>query len=517
MASPTGNTVTRFAPSPTGALHVGGARTALFAWAYARRHAGSFLLRIEDTDLARSSEASTRGIIDDLRWLGLAWDQGPDVGGPSGPYLQSQRLEHYNAAVDRLLDAGLAYEDNGAIRFRPPARDVTWRDEVYGQITVKRDQQEDFVIRKGETSGGGGRFPTFHLAVVVDDELMGVTHVFRGQEHISNTWKHVALQDALGFRRPVYVHMPSIMNPDGSKMSKRDKAKAARAAAEAAWKAEGAAWKAEGWPSLGFGADAIRAFMEKQSDDAAIASAIADVLSLQLPEIEVADFRRSGYLPEVLLNYLALLGWNPGNDVERFDRDFIVGNFSIERINKGNSKFDRVKLAAFNQATLAGLAPEDFARLLREHFEREQRHASFLHRFSAEQFRLFALAYQPRAKTLDEPAHAGVFFVLPDDEIAYDDKAMQKNVLNGGSEVLGALRDRLAALDPWTGEAAHEAVSKLAQDRGIGMGKVAQPLRVAITGDTVSPPIDLTLAILGRDATLERIDRCLAAARPQAV
>lgn len=500
--------VTRFAPSPTGALHVGGARTALFAWAFARQHGenGRFILRIEDTDQARSSDASTRGILEDLRWLGLTWDEGPEVGGPHGPYFQSQRLDLYNRYIDQLLRDGKAYEDEGAVRFRARG-DVTWRDEVYGEITVKKEQQEDFVIRKGASGGG---FPTFHLAVVVDDELMGVTHVFRGQEHISNTWRHVALQDALGFRRPTYVHMPSIMNPDGSKMSKRDKAKAARAAADA-----------HGLSSVNDIDDALfRGFMAKENDDITVAHAIAVALQLQLPEIEVADFRRSGYLPDVLLNYLALLGWNPGGDQEQFSPRFIVEKFSIDRLNKGNSKFDRVKLAAFNQAALAALPPEEFARRLRAHFETDQRHASFLHHFSDEQFRLFAQAYQPRAKTLDEPARAGAFFLLPDDEIAYDDKAVQKNLLANdgqGLELLRALGERLAAIPPedWTGEKAHQAVAQLAQERGVGMGKVAQPLRVAISGGTVTPPIDLTLAILGRDATLERITRCCDLAKPQ--
>ncbi len=500
MPSRTGTVVTRFAPSPTGALHVGGARTALFAWAYARQHGGTFILRIEDTDQSRSSPESTRGIVRDMAWLGLHWDEGPapDADDPyahqigdHGPYFQSQRLDTYRTYVDRLVQSGHAYEDDGAIRFRA-AGHVTWHDEVYGDIEVKRDQQEDFVILKRDG------FPTFHMAVVVDDELMGVTHVFRGQEHVSNTWRHAALQDALGFRRPAYIHTPSIMNPDGSKMSKRDKAKAARAAAQTV--------TVEGLQDPRF-----VAFMAKENDDLDIAEMIAQQLNLTLPEINVADFRKSGYLPGVLLNYLALLGWNPGGDVERFDTPFIIDRFGVDRINKGNSRFDRAKLLAFNTDTLAALPPETFRDLLREHFR--QYHESFVHHFSEEQFALFAQAYQPRAHTLDEPAHLGAFFALPDDEIAYDDKAVQKNLAGGGGagyETLRGLREAIAAVEPWTGAAAHAAVEAFARERSLGMGKVAQPLRVALSGSAVSPPMDITLALLGKTATLDRIDRCLA-------
>jgi len=234
--------VTRFAPSPTGLLHIGGARTALFSWAYARGRGGKFLLRLEDTDQRRSSDAAARSILADLQWLGLNWDEGPDPSidwadstetrspkdhqvGEHGPYFQSQRLDIYNAHIQKLLNAGLAYEDDGAVRFRMD-KPIAFRDEVYGDIKVEQADLEDFVIRKADG------FPTFHLAVVVDDVEMKVTHIIRGQEHLSNTAKHAALCDALGVPRPVWVHTPSIMNPDGSKMSKRDKAKVARAAAK---------------------------------------------------------------------------------------------------------------------------------------------------------------------------------------------------------------------------------------------------------------------------------------------
>lgn len=489
--------ITRYAPSPTGEQHIGGARTALFAWAFARKHAGTFLLRFEDTDRARSTEASAASIERDLRWLGIDWDNTPEY--------QSQRLDLYNDHIARLLDAGLAYEDDGAVRFRM-GKTVSFEDAVYGLIEVDGKDLEDFVIRKG---AAGDHFPTFHLAVVVDDALMNVTHVIRGQEHLTNTTKHAALYDALGYDRPVWAHTPSIMNADGSKMSKRDKAKAARAAAGVA----------QPRPSLlqqaGVTQDAFDAFMAKESDDDAVANAIALALDMSLPEIAVDDFRRSGYLPEVLCNYIALLGWNPGNDIERFDRDFLVEHFGLDRIGKKNARFDREKLFRFNADTLAALPPEDFAGKLAEHFEAY--HESYLHKFSDEQFGRFAEAYQPRARTLDEPAQLGQFFVLPDDEITYDfnDKGVKKAMFKGdppGIECLRDFRDALSFIQTWTGAAAHDAMAAWCAERDHKLGKLAQPIRVAVAGIPVTPPIDLTLEILGKESTLERIDRCLTAA-----
>ena len=484
--------VTRFAPSPTGALHVGGARTALYAWAFARRHGGRFILRFEDTDRARSSEQSAASILDDLRWLGLDWDH--------GPFYQSQRLDLYNAHVERLLTAGRAYEDDGAVRFRMDA-DVAFDDAVYGRIEVKAKELEDFVIRKGPSGGG---FPTFHLAVVVDDADMGVTHVIRGQEHLTNTTKHAALCDALGYARPAWAHTPSIMSPCGSKMSKRDKAKAARAAAEA-----------HGLQSVGFDEARSHAFLNKENDDADIALAIAEELELQLPEVDVADFRRSGYLPEVLCNYIALLGWNPGGDVERFDREYLTEHFSLDHINKANAKFDRDKLFRFNADTLKAMHPEDFRTLLHGHFE--QHHESYLHKLGDACFARFSVAYQERARTLDEPAQLGAFFIMPDDEITYDDKAVKKNLAKNDGEgyaVLRELRSKLEAIEPWSGAAAHDMIQQLAEQKKLNMGKLAQPLRVALTGNTVSPPLDATLDLLGKESVLERIDRCIETLNP---
>ncbi|MEX0652907.1 MAG: glutamate--tRNA ligase [Phycisphaeraceae bacterium] len=548
---------TRFAPSPTGSLHVGGARTALFSWAYARHHAAEgaqFILRIEDTDQARSTEASTAGILRDLHWLGLEWDQGPQLQGDHvvekgdrGPYFQSQRLDRYAEQIQRLLDAGRAYkcfktaeqldaerqqarqekraykydpteslalteaqckayEAKGmpyVIRFRMPTEDLVVHDEVLGEVRFPIDQQDDFVIQKASTADVPG-FPTFHLAVVVDDAAMGVTHVIRGQEHLNNTAKHVALQDALGFDRPHYAHIPLIFNADGSKMSKRDKAKVARAEA-----------KAQGLQSVGFDDERYQAFLNKKNDDMDIAAAIAEKLGLTLPEIDVDDFRRSGYLPQVLCNYLALLGWSPGENVERFGDDpltFIREKFSLDRVGKSNARFDREKLFRFNAEAIVAMDPAAFrqqvyalnAGMLAEHFEGPD----------DPKFAMFCDAYQERSRTLVEPIENGQFFFVADDAIAYDEKAVQKVLHKNegdGLKVLEELKAKFEQVPPddWSAEPLHELVKQHAEETGRGMGKVAQPIRVAVSGNTVSPPIDQTLVILGRDAVVRRIERCL--------
>lgn len=482
--------VTRFAPSPTGELHIGGARTALFAWAFARGNGGQFLLRFEDTDQKRSSRQAEQNILRDLEWLGLRGENHDSPGGGGIPR-QSERLDLYQAALDKLKAGGHTYDDDEAVRFRMD-RDVAFDDALYGHIAVEAKDLEDFVIQKADG------FPTFHLAVVVDDADMGVTHVIRGQEHLSNTAKHAALCDALGIARPVWCHTPSIMNPDGSKMSKRDKAKVARQAA-----------KVGGWPSPATVDSAhYDSFMAKDNDDSEIATAIAEQYQVELPEINVADFRRSGYTPEVLLNYLALLGWNPGNDRERFDLDYLCEHFDFGRIGKSNSKFDREKLAAFSQDTFLQMPPEVWIKTLRLHFK--EYHPEYVEKLGSG-FDVFAMAYKERSKTLSDPAESGKFFVEAPTE--FNDKAVKKNLTKNDGEGLAALakaRQTLAGLPMWEAEPIHNALDRLWPQLELkNMGGVAQPLRVAITGNAVSPEIGPTLEILGRDETLSRIDRCL--------
>lgn len=557
MADPSAPVVTRFAPSPTGELHIGGARTALFAWAYAKRHApgSQFLLRFEDTDQKRSSKQAEQNILLDLDWLGLKSDNWGDNG--DGIPRQSERLELYDAAIQKLTDAGHTYEDasgGGAMRFRMD-RDIEFDDAVYGHITVEAKDLEDFVIKKADG------FPTFHLAVVVDDADMNVTHVIRGQEHLTNTAKHAALCDALGEPRPVWCHTPSIMNPDGSKMSKRDKAKAARKSAKenldkideisltfAKTLAEDQGIEIEDISRGEYSLDAsnptvfreklhrarqqdwdtdknvltatraaLEDFVAGKNDNAVLAKVTAGLLNLELPEIEVRDFRYSGYLPEVLLNYLALLGWNPGNDLERFDLDYLCQNFDFDRIGKSNSKFDREKLAAFSQDTFLQMPPEEWIATLKGHFD--DYFPQYVEKLG-EGFGVFALAYKERSKTLSDPAELGKFFVEAPTPGSYNPKAVKKNLTKNDSEGLNNLakvHEALAGLSDWEAEPIHAALDGLWQELGLkNMGGVAQPLRVALTGNAVSPEIGPTLEILGRDETLARIDACLAAVAVEA-
>ncbi len=551
-ASASGGPVTRFAPSPSGHLHVGVARTALFCWAYAHGRGGSFLLRIEDTDQKRSSDSASLGFLKDLEWLGILWNEGPTYtradgsvvgGGRNGSYFQSERLEIYNREISRLVAAGHAYyafdtaEELDAkrkaslaakipyrydrtalglskaeidanlaagkpavVRCKVPAGAIVIKDEILGEATIPAGEVDDFVIRKADG------FPTYHFAVVVDDELMGVTHVLRAQEHFTNTAKHMVLQDALGFRRPTYGHLPIISNPDGSKMSKRDKDKTLRAAVvqkgltgppaefldETRWKA----WLADKNTQLDI-TDAMR---------------LAAILDVVLPEINVDDFRRSGYLPQVLCNFLALNGWSPGENIEKFDLEFIKQRFDLSRVVKTPAKFDRVKLLSFNCDAITGMPREQFAAQCRLHGERY--HPEFLAKLTPEQFTLLADASHERSKTLEDLYRVNRWVVVSDDALTWEQsKNVSKTMLDGTPRGLDRLRELKPLFDglaDWNVATIEATVKGYADTHCEGqLGKAAQPLRVAVTGGTVSPPIFDTMAILGKASSLRRIERCL--------
>ncbi len=552
---------TRFAPSPSGHLHVGGARTALFCWAYARQHGGKFILRIEDTDQKRSSDAASVGFLRDLKWLGIEWDEGPEFvdrdgsrcgGGAYGPYFQSQRLDLYTKYLQQLVREGKAYyafdtaaeldaqrkaareagrnyrydrtaatslsaeqvqrrRDAGepaVIRFRLPDEPIVIRDEILGEATIPAEQLDDFVICKADG------FPTYHFAVVVDDELMQVTHVIRAQEHFMNTARHLRLQEALGFRRPVYAHLPLIFNPDGSKMSKRDKDKALRAAVRSMGVPP---VERAGGEVASISADTFAAWLKDKDRQLEFdeANALSEALGVPLPEINVDDFRRSGYLPEVLINYLALLGWNPGGDVEKFDKAFLVERFSFDRVMKGPAKFDRAKLLAFNHDAIQALSTEEFVRLFRAHCA--EFHPEFIEHLTPEHFDLLAAANHKRSKTLDDQVRSSRFFIDGDESITYDaaDKNLRKVMCAGeptGRAHLEALLPILQGVSDWSVATLEQAISAYVQQHAGGnLGKVAQPLRIAISGTTISPAIYETLTILGCDATLRRMRRCIEA------
>jgi glutamyl-tRNA synthetase len=293
----------RFAPSPTGYLHVGGARTALFNWLYARRHGGTFILRIEDTDVGRSQAEMVTGILDGLRWLSIDWDEGPEIGGPHAPYFQSERLDRYRAAAAELLKTDQAFEDGGAIRFKVPPGKTTFTDAVHGPIEFENEHIESFVVLRSDTH------PTYHLSVVVDDIEMAITHVVRGDDHISNTPKQVLLYHAFGKTPPAFAHVPLIMGPDKQRLSKRHGA------------------------------------------------------------TSVIEYAKQGYVAEAMVNFLALLGWGTGSNDELFTREQLVERFKLEGISGGNAVFNTEKLDWFNHQHLLKLPDEELIARLMPHLE----------------------------------------------------------------------------------------------------------------------------------------------------
>ncbi len=487
----------RFAPSPTGYLHIGGARTVLFNWLLARQSGGALILRIEDTDQARNVEDSVGKILDDLRWLGLGWDEGPQAGGDVGPYFQSRRLDIYQKYIDRLLaerqayyalespdelaamrdearaqkrdwkyprpdplptiEQGVAARQAGkhvTVRFKTPREDITVHDAILGDVRLSSDEIDDLVIQKSDG------WPTYHFACVVDDELMGITHVLRGQEHLINTPKHVAMQRVLGFRTPVYAHLPIIFNMNGSKMSKRDKEKA-------------------------------------------IAKGVAP------PEIDVHDFRTAGYLPEAVLNFISLLGWSAGDDIEQRSLEETARKFSLDRVGKTGAKFDRDKLIAFNTDWVARV---DEKRLLEAARDFAVTSGSPLNR--ADDATLAELLRLCRGfRTFRDVEQKTAFLFVEDDQLVFNEKAVKKVLAKNdgaGFSMLEKLLPQLEALDPWTAAAAESLLNDLCEQWNVKLGAVAQPIRVALTGNTVSPPIGDTIALLGAVRTKHRIQQAIA-------
>lgn len=527
---------TRFAPSPTGFLHVGGARTALYSWLFAeqrkrRGEAARFVLRIEDTDQVRSTAESAAGIIQDMLWLGLQWDEGPVVAGAKNEYFQSMRLDLYNKHLQELLAKGLAYEAYesreqlaalkkqadaekrpfryrrdmpgraaapqpgvpSVVRFAMPYKDITVHDLILGDVTVKADEHDDIVIRKSDG------FPTYHFAVVVDDHYMGVTHVLRAQEHLMNTFKHLGLYEALGWTPPEHGHLPLVFNMDNSKMSKREKAKATRAAIHAAGMKDWTDLAA----SAGLSLKDVQDFMAKKTDAVEIAVKLAAVVHARLPEIDVQDFRKSGYLPEALINFIALVGWSPGGDREIMARDEMIQLFSLEGIQKTPGRFDRKKLAWMNGEYIRKSTPERLLEVL-DSFNAVTDYP--LKRATPEAQRALIAMYQERMATLAEMAENSRFFF---EEPVYDAKAVDKHIKNhNGVSFLQQIRALLSPIADWTLQGLHdpmEAVLALGEKKGAA----AQALRVAVSGGAISPPLLDTLALLGREKTLSRIDRFL--------
>jgi glutamyl-tRNA synthetase len=413
------------APSPTGFLHIGNVRTALFNWLFARNQGGEFRLRIENTDVNREVEEATGQIQESLRWLGLDWD-GPVT-------FQLDSMERAQAEARRLVEEGLAYEDEGAIRFRMPDEGATaYDDVVLGRVEVPNETIEDVVILRSD-----GR-PTYNFASPVEDWIDGITHVIRGPDHISNTPKQVNILRALGAPIPVYAHVPNVNGADGKKLSKRHGA------------------------------------------------------------VTVDEFREAGYLPDALVNFLALLGWAPDGETTIMSRDELVRRFSLERVGASPATFDYAKLDWMNGTYLRALPAEDYADTLAAYL-RERGYD-----WDEELVRRAAPLVQEKIARLGEfPAFAGFFFtdVEPDPAL-----------LNGGGPMIAAARDELAAVEPFDAERIEASLRAVAERLELPPRKAFQPIRVAVTGSKVSPGLFESLELLGRDRSLARLSAAAAAA-----
>ncbi len=534
--------VTRFAPSPTGYLHVGGARTALFNWLFARRMGGRFVLRIEDTDQKRNTPAAMQQVIDDLRWLGIDWDEGPEVGGPNGPYLQSQRKDIYEKYVKKLLDEKKAYycfettEELAALRKKAEAekkgfaysrpekfpdeqdvkkaraegRPVTVRfavpqdkalvveDIVRGEVTFGAGEMGDFIIQKSDG------FPTYNFACVVDDYLMKITHIVRGQEHLMNTPGQQEVWRALGFGElPKYAHMSVTVSDSGGKLSKRERPKALRNAIVHMPDID-----LEKLAKIGnLALEELKSFIKgKTIPEMSSIDAMAEYLDVQLPEINVVDFFKSGYLPDTMVNFLALLGWNPGDKREIMSIKELTESFDLSRLTKTNSLFDRGKLLAFNTEHLRQSSKEKLVQHFRDYLKVVKSPAA-----SADDEMLDRIIKSCEgARTLADIEHKSRFLFLESGQIKYDEKAVRKVLLKGdGLSFLKVVREKLAAIEQLTPENVEALLRGLAEEKGVGLGKIAQPLRVALCGTTISLPIFDAVVMLGKEKTLERIDNTL--------
>ncbi|MEO8426909.1 MAG: glutamate--tRNA ligase family protein [Verrucomicrobiota bacterium] len=440
----------RFAPSPTGFLHIGGARTALFNWLFARHTGGTFILRIEDTDAARNSQEAVEVILNGLRWLGLHWDEGPLTGeatgpgkGDRGPYFQSQRKENYQRRVEALLSHGLAYEHEGAVKFKMARDPIVIHDLVVGEVTRELTDREeldpDFVIVRSDGQ------PVFHLVNVVDDLEMGITHVIRGEDHLSNTSKHIALFRAFGVEPPKYAHIPLILNPDGTKMSKRD---------------QGAS---------------LTTYMDE------------------------------GYAPEAIVNYLCLLGWSPKENREKLPLKEVIELFDLPQILRHNARFDIDKLNWLNGEYVRELPDERFYELSVHALSRA---GIDTNKFPLPFVKAALDTCKGKIKLFSELAgYAGFYFK---EEVDYDAEAAGKDFVPETRPRLSALRDAFAKLTSFDAASIETALKGTAAALKVKAGALVHPCRLACTGKTAGPSLYHLLEVLGKERVLLRLDRALA-------
>jgi glutamyl-tRNA synthetase len=439
----------RFAPSPTGFLHIGGARTALFNWLYGRHMGGTFILRIEDTDAARNTQEAVNVILNGLRWLGLDWDEGPisgDVTGPSkgdvGPYFQSQRKENYQRRVEALLSHGLAYEQEGAIKFKMTREPILIPDVVVGdvrrELTDREQLDPDFVIVRSDGQ------PVFHLVNVVDDLEMNITHVIRGEDHLSNTAKHIALFRAFGVEPPKYAHIPLILNIDGTKMSKRDK-----------------------------GAS-LTTYMEE------------------------------GYAPEAVVNYLCLLGWSPKKNREKMTTSEVIEAFDLPQILRHNARFDLTKLNWLNGEYIREMNDDRFYELSIHALARAGLDTN---KYPVAYIKAALDTCKGKFKLFGElPGYAGFYFT---DDILYDQESAARDFTAENKPRLARLRDELAKLEPFEPDPIGNTLKAVAQELGVKPGVLVHPTRLGCCGKPAGPSLYHLLAILGKERALARLDRVL--------
>ena len=456
---------TRFAPSPTGYLHVGGARTALYSWLYAKHNNGEFVLRIEDTDLERSTPEATAAIIEGMEWLNLPWEH--------GPYYQTKRFDRYNQVIDEMIEQGLAYrcyctkehleelrhtqeqnkekprydrhclhdhnhspDEPHVVRFKNPTEgSVVFDDAVRGRIEISNSELDDLIIRRTDGS------PTYNFCVVVDDWDMGITHVVRGEDHINNTPRQINILKAIGAPIPTYAHVSMINGDDGQKLSKRHGA------------------------------------------------------------VSVMQYRDDGYLPEALINYLVRLGWGHG-DQEIFSREEMINYLELDHVSKSASAFNTEKLQWLNQHYIRELPPEYVAKHLEWHYKDQGIDTS-----NGPALTDIVSMLAERCKTLKEMARSSRYFF--EEFETFDEAAAKKHFKGNAAEALTKVKEKLTALSSWDLHSTHEAIEQTAAELEVGMGKVGMPLRVAVTGSGQSPSMDVTLVGIGRDRVLARIQRAI--------
>ena len=469
----------RYAPSPTGDPHVGNIRTALFSWLYARHTGGDFIVRIEDTDVARTVEGALESILDSLRWLGLDWDEGPEVGGPCAPYVQSQRLELYQQAAEDLVERGHAYhcycspqrlqemrqeqarrkqptgydrlcrdlapgeaqDANRVVRFKMPTEgETTFNDVIRGDVTFANATVDDFVILKSDG------YPTYHLASIVDDHLMDISHVMRAEEWLSSAPRHVHIYNALGYEMPLFAHLPIILGPDRSKLSKRH----------------------------------------------------GDVSLLQ--------YRDMGYLPEAMFNFLAILGWSLDDHTEILTREDLIQNFSLERITKAGAIFNLDKLTWMNGMYIRQMSDKDLVSRIMQTLDDTLSDAA-PRPISETYVSAIAPLVQERIKTMMDVPQLTDFFFLEELEYPPEDLIQKGMDRDSAKLALESTLQRVAGLDVWSTESLEGEIRPLAEELNVKTGQLFGAIRVAITGRKAAPPLFETMAVLGRDRCLARLER----------